>query len=91
VLPAATLCATDEAQAVARVTGIGREYRDKVPGHRMSALQDLEAGRALEVNETLGYACDQARSLGLELPLLNSLTGLVRAIDRTARAGVAQS
>lgn len=88
VLPAATLCAAGEAEAVARVTRIGREYRDKIPGHRMSALQDLEAARALEVNETLGYACDKARSLGLELPLLNSFTALVRAIDRTARASV---
>lgn len=85
VLPAATLCTVDEAEAVARLTRIGGQFRDTAPGHRMSALQDLEAARALEVNETLGYACDKARSLGLELPLLNSFTGLVRAIDRTAR------
>jgi 2-dehydropantoate 2-reductase len=90
VLPAATLCAVAEAEAVACVMRIGAEYREKVPAHRMSALQDVEAARALEVNETLGYACDKARSLGLQLPLLNSFTALVRAIDRTARASVNQ-
>ena len=36
----------------------------------MSSLQDMLAGRPLEVNETLGYALEKARALGLELPLL---------------------
>jgi 2-dehydropantoate 2-reductase len=85
VLPAASLCTASEAEASARAMQIGAEYRDKVPAHRMSSLQDLEAARPLEVNETLGYACERARALGLELPLLNSLTALVRAIDRSAR------
>jgi ketopantoate reductase len=69
---------------------IGAQYREQASAHRMSALQDVEAGRALEVNETLGYACDKARKLGLKLPLLEYFTRLVRAIDRTRRAGPAQ-
>ena len=36
----------------------------------MSALQDLEAGRALEVHETLGYAVNEARRLGVPAPTL---------------------
>jgi 2-dehydropantoate 2-reductase len=87
VLPTATLCGTDEAQAVARVMGIGADYRRNAPTHRMSALQDLEAGRPLEVNETLGYACEKAREQRLELPLLATFTGLITAIDRAGRAG----
>ena len=82
VLPAATLCAAAESDAVAIVMRIGDEYRRNVPTHRMSALQDVEAGRPLEVHETLGYACEKARELGLDLPLLAAFTRLIAAIDR---------
>jgi 2-dehydropantoate 2-reductase len=85
VLPAATLCTASEVDALALVMRAGEEYRSKVPGHRMSSLQDLEAGRPLEVNETLGYACTRARELGLELPLLEYFRALVAAIDRARR------
>jgi 2-dehydropantoate 2-reductase len=82
VLPAATLCAAAESDAAAIVMRIGDEYRRNVPTHRMSALQDVEAGRPLEVHETLGYACEKARQLGLDLPLLAAFTRLIAAIDR---------
>ena len=82
VLPAATLCAGAESDAVALVMRIGDEYRRNVPTHRMSALQDMAAGRPLEVHETLGYACEKARELGLDLPLLAAFTRLIAAIDR---------
>ncbi len=85
ILPTATLCSGSESEAVAIVMKAGNEYRTKAPGHRMSALQDLEAGRPLEVNETLGYAHDKARELGLELPLLECFTRLIAAIDRAQR------
>lgn len=83
VLPSATLCSGDEQGAVALVMRIGADYQRTAPAHRMSSLQDVEAGRALEVNETLGYACAQARGLGLELPLLEAFFRLIAAIDRT--------
>jgi ketopantoate reductase len=54
----------------------------------MSALQDVEAGRPLEVNETLGYACDKARELKLDLPMLECFRRLISAIDRTRRDAV---
>jgi 2-dehydropantoate 2-reductase len=82
VLPTARLCAGSEAEAVAAVTRIGTHYREHVPMHRMSALQDVEAGRPLEVNETFGYACGRAHALGLELPLLDCFRRLLAAIDR---------
>jgi 2-dehydropantoate 2-reductase len=88
VLPAATLCAATESDAVAMVTRLGGEYRASAPAHRMSALQDLEAGRPLEVNETLGYACDKARELRLDLPLLECFRRLIAAIDRTSRGAL---
>jgi 2-dehydropantoate 2-reductase len=85
VLPSATLCACSEAEAVALIMQTGLEYHSKAPDHRMSALQDIEAGRPLEVNETLGYACDQARELGLSLPLLECFRRLLAATDRARR------
>jgi 2-dehydropantoate 2-reductase len=85
VLPTATLCAVSETEALAMVRQAGEDYRLKAPGHRMSALQDVDAGRPLEVNETLGYACERARSLGLDLPLLECFRALIAAIDRTRR------
>jgi 2-dehydropantoate 2-reductase len=86
VLPAASLCAAAESEAVAMVMKVGEEYRRSAPTHRLSALQDVEAGRPLEVHETLGYASARSRELGLDLPLLNAFTRLLAAIDRTRRA-----
>jgi 2-dehydropantoate 2-reductase len=82
VLPTASLCALSEADAVAIITRTGAQYRLNAPAHRMSALQDVQAGRPLEVNETLGYALDKARALQLQLPLLECFRRLLGAIDR---------
>ena len=82
ILPTATLCAVNEEEAVAIILRTGAQYRLSAPEHRMSALQDVQAGRPLEVNETLGYALDKARALKLELPLLECFTRLIAAIDR---------
>ena len=85
-LPTRRLCEASEAEAVAVVTAAGAHYRLNAPQHRMSALQDVEAGRPLEVNETFGYALQKSRALDLKLPLLETFTLLLGAIDR-ARAG----
>jgi 2-dehydropantoate 2-reductase len=82
ILPTATLCAGSETDAVAIITRAGAQYRLHAPEHRMSALQDVQAGRPLEVDETLGYALDKARALKLELPLLECFWRLIAAIDR---------
>jgi len=73
------------AQAVAAIMKAGREYRVNAPGHRLSSLQDLEAGRPLEVNETLGYASAKARELGLTLPLIEGFALLIAGLDRVRR------
>jgi ketopantoate reductase len=82
VLPVATLCRGSEATAVAAVMGVGREFELKAPGHRMSSLQDLEAGRPLEIHETLGYALQKAAQSGLALPLVETFYHVVSAVDR---------
>jgi len=48
----------------------------------MSTLQDLLAGRELEVEETLGYAVREAERLNLSLPLLNTFYHLIAGISR---------
>ncbi len=89
ILPVASICAGSEAQAVAAIMKAGREFRANAPGHRMSSLQDLEAGRSLEVNETLGYASARARELGLALPLLEGFALLIAGLDRAQRDALA--
>jgi len=86
ILPAASLCALPESAAVELIVGKGREYRASAPQHRMSSLQDLLAGRPLEVNETLGYALERAVQLRLTLPMLECFRHLVAGIDRARRA-----
>ena len=85
VLPVATLCRSSEQEAVDAVMRVGREFMSNAPQHRMSSLQDLEAGRPLEIEETLGYSLRKATQLELTLPLLDSFYNLVAAIDRTRR------
>ena len=86
--PLRTILDAREAEAVAAVRRAGEQMRSRAPDHRMSALQDLEAGRPLEVEETFGYAVRKARELGLSLPLLDSFHHLVAGIDHVRRDGV---
>lgn len=87
--PVDELCRVAEAQAVAIVGRIGAGARGNSPTHRVSTLQDLEAGRRLEVDETLGHAVQLARRLGLDLPLLDNFHQLISAIDRTQPSALA--
>jgi 2-dehydropantoate 2-reductase len=86
-LPLRMILAAPYQDAVAAVQQAGEQMRSRAPQHRMSALQDLEAGRPLEVEETFGYAVRKAQELGLRLPLLESCHHLVAAIDRIRRSG----
>lgn len=82
MLPVATMSRLDERQAVEAIIRAGRNYEINAPAHRMSALQDLDAGRALEVDGTLGYAVRKATALNLRLPLLEAGYHLAASIDR---------
>ena len=85
MMPVASLCRGPEAEAARAIQALGDQLRLAAPRHRMSTLQDLQAGRPLEVEETLGYAARKAAGLGLSLPLLDSSYLLARAIDRLSR------
>lgn len=85
ILPLQAILDGPQAQAVESVRQAGAEFAASAPAHRMSALQDLEAGRALEVEETFGYVVRKAREKHLAVPLLEAFYHLVAAIDRTRR------
>jgi 2-dehydropantoate 2-reductase len=86
VFPVATLCSGTEQAAVRRLNEIGAHFREHSPEHRLSAHQDIDAGRPLEVDETLGHAARTAARTGLSLPLLDTVYRIAAAIDRTSRA-----
>lgn len=82
VLPVRTLCDSNERQARDVVMQMGAELRVKAPAHRISLAQDLEAGRPLELEETLGYAVRRGLELKVPLPLVEAFHALTCAIDR---------
>ena len=84
-LPVATIARVPEGEAVAILHTLGNQMRLRAPDHRISTLQDLESGRALEIEETLGYAVRDAVRLNLRLPLLECFYRMVRGIDRIRR------
>jgi 2-dehydropantoate 2-reductase len=83
LLPLQGILGGPDDAAVQAVLQAGRHFQKHSPDHRLSTLQDLEAGRPLEIEETLGYAVRQAQELQQPAPLLDSLYHLAAAIDRT--------
>lgn len=82
-----------EAQAVAHKLGIAfrvpLERRiagaEKVGQHKTSMLQDVEAGRELEVDALLGSVVELARLTDTPTPHIDSLYALVKLLDRTVQ------
>jgi 2-dehydropantoate 2-reductase len=53
--------------------------------HRTSMLQDLEAGRPLEVEALVGAVVELAGDLGVEVPRLRTVHALTRLLDEVNR------
>lgn len=85
-LPAASLCRGTEEDAVKIVLEAGRTFEKRAPEHRMSSLQDVMAGRPLEVHETLGYALQKARERGIAMPLLDGFYRVIATAERVREA-----
>ena len=81
-LPAASLCRGTEENAVDIVIKAGHAFQLRAPEHRMSSLQDVNAGRPLEIHETLGYALQKARSCGVPMPLLDGFYRVIATAER---------
>ena len=71
-----------EEEAVLALNELGAIYEANSLDHRMSALQDLERGRRLEIDETLGYAVAEARQLSIPAPTLETCYSLLSGINR---------
>jgi len=82
ILPLRTILSGSDSQAVAAVRAAGEEFAVNAPEHRMSALQDLQAGRRLEVEETFGDMVRRAKQRHVHVPLLEATYHLIAAIDR---------
>ena len=70
-----------EEEAVSALLELGAKFEATAPHHRMSALQDLERGRALEIDDTLGHAVAEARRLGIPAPTLEMCYSLCKGIN----------
>jgi 2-dehydropantoate 2-reductase len=86
--PALSIASATEQEAVRIIQGLGLTMQEKAPKHRMSALQDLENGRPLEVEETIGDALKRARDANIKMPTLETCYILLSAINRNLDSGI---
>ncbi|MQG27026.1 MAG: hypothetical protein FI723_01410 [SAR202 cluster bacterium] len=73
-----------EENAVLALQELGHKLEATAPDHRMSALQDLQRGQRLEIDETMRHAVDEARRLGIPAPCA---TTFAKASTRICRQG----
>ena len=82
----------EEVQAVGEALGVEftatiadrLEGTRRVAGHKTSILQDLEAGRPMEVDGITGAVVELGRLLGVETPMIDLIYALMRQLAREA-------
>jgi 2-dehydropantoate 2-reductase len=65
-----------------RIDGAGA-----VGAHKTSMLQDLEAGRAMEIDPLLTAVQEMGRMIGQPTPMVDAVLGLIKQRDRMAQGG----
>lgn len=83
----------EEAQAIANHLGVTIrlpiekriEGAEKVGKHKTSMLQDVEAGRTLELDAIVGAVVELGRLTGIATPSIDAVFALVSLLDRTMR------
>jgi 2-dehydropantoate 2-reductase len=83
----------EEAQTVAKHLGVtfrvSIEKRiagaEKVGKHKTSMLQDVEAGRGLELEAIMGAVIELARLAGIATPGIDAMYALAKLLDKTIR------
>lgn len=83
----------EEAQAVANKLGISFRHTiekriagaESVGKHKTSMLQDVEAGRQLEVEALLGTVVELGRLTGTPTPTIDTVYALVKLLDKIMR------
>src|SRR5215813_4769818 len=78
---AKTLSQLSLADTIAHLRHQGEQRALQAPTHKLSALQDLEQGKRLEVEETLGYAVHQGMELGIPTPTMDVCYQLMTGIN----------
>jgi len=71
-------------EAVATIRRFGTVMEAQAPAHKLSTLQDLERGRRLEIEETLGYAVRKGLELDVPLPTIDICYRLIAGINQWA-------
>jgi 2-dehydropantoate 2-reductase len=69
-LPALKMRNASDAEGREVVKEIGRRFKSDAPDHRMSLLQDVDRGSAIEIKEILGFALEQAQQHDVDMPIL---------------------
>ena len=82
-LPVKSIAEGSEQKAIETLLQLGAMMAKNAPTHRVSTLQDLESGKNLEVEETLGYVLKKAREKGVPVPTVDTCYRLISAIDHT--------
>lgn len=80
-----SLAATDEAEGTRLALETGAHFLAHAPLHRHSMLQDLERGKRLEVDETLGDLVARGTRLGVAVPTVEAGYRMIVAMDRIRR------
>jgi 2-dehydropantoate 2-reductase len=83
-----------ETQAVAEKLGIAFrldidrriEGAKRVGRHKTSMLQDVEAGRPIEVDALVGSVVEMARLVGVDTPTVDAIYQATKLLDRTMRS-----
>jgi 2-dehydropantoate 2-reductase len=78
---AKTLSQLSLEDTVAHLRQQGEQRALQAPTHKVSTLQDLEQGKRLEVEETLGYAVRQSAALGIPTPTMDVCYKLMAGIN----------
>lgn len=81
-IPGKTIATVSEQQAVETLRGVGAVIESRAPNHRMSSLQDLERGRRLEVEETLGYVVTKAAEEDVPVPTVETCYHLISGMNQ---------
>jgi 2-dehydropantoate 2-reductase len=84
-VPVASVAAAPRERGQEILMELGNEWLRTAPNHRMSSLQDLERGKPLEVEGTLGFAVTESHRLGISGPNLATFYTLVAGINSALR------
>ncbi len=82
-IAAANLVGCPEDKAVKRLIRSGEVMREQPVPHRQSMLQDLDRGRRIEVEETIGYTVAKAAEMKIAIPTVETCYRIMSALNRT--------